>query len=505
MVLIRVLYPDRAASDCSVAMDKPEAAASFRYVIRSPVRVRYASIASRIRTRIKSCIYNTIYLWHDIHFNLGRVRLKDRLGKLNLSMLNTISLFSGIGGLDFGFEAAGFETRSALELDRTSCKTIQKNRNWKVIEGDINEVPSSAVLESSGLRAGEADMLIGGPPCQPFSKAGYWARGDSLRLDDPRADTLTGYLRILRDTRPKAFLLENVGGLAFSGKDEGLRHLLDGIAQINREVGTRYEVSWRLVNCAEYGVPQVRERVFLIGSRDGRSFKFPEPTHAKPSAVSRDLFVDKEPYRTAWDAIGHLPAPSAEEFQALQPGGKWGDLLPSIPEGENYLWHTDRNGGMPLFGWRTRYWSFLLKLSKRLPSWTVQAQPGSAIGPFHWDSRRLTFAELCCIQTFPDGLSVESGRTEMQRMLGNAVPSLVAEVLAREIRRQLLDSPISGPLKLLPHSCKRVPSPIVPAAVPKKYHEQIGVHQPHPGTGKGRQALLRAAALVTAQAELVAN
>ena len=409
-------------------------------------------------------------------------------------MLKTISLFSGIGGLDFGFEAAGFETRVALELDKTSCRTIRLNREWAVIEDDINKVASVDVLKAGGLKAGDVDMLIGGPPCQPFSKAGYWARGDSLRLDDPRADTLTGYLRILRDTRPRAFLLENVYGLAYSGKDEGLRHILDGIEQINREVGTQYKVSWRVVNCAEYGVPQVRERVFLIGSREGREFRFPETTHAKPDALVEDLFSGKQPFRTAWDALGDLPLPSAEEFEALRPGGKWGDLLASIPEGENYLWHTSRGGGQPLFGWRTRYWSFLLKLSKRLPSWTVQAQPGSAIGPFHWDSRRLTFKELCRLQTFPDGLVVDCGRTEMQRMLGNAVPSLVAEVLAREIRKQLLDAPTQSSLKLLPPRREYVPPAVKPAAVPLKYHEHIGVHEAHPGTGKGRQALLRAAA-----------
>jgi DNA (cytosine-5)-methyltransferase 1 len=183
----------------------------------------------------------------------------------------------------------------------------------------------------------------------------------------------------------------------------------------------------------------------------------------------------------------------------LQPGGKWGDLLPSIPEGENYLWHTDRKGGAPLFGWRTRYWSFLLKLSKRLPSWTVQAQPGSAIGPFHWDSRRLTFAELSRIQTFPDGLTVDCGRTEMQRMLGNAVPSLVAEVLAREIRRQLLDAPIKMPLKLLPPRRDNVPPPVKLSIVPRKYHQHIGIHDAHPGTGKGREAVRR---LGLAQASL---
>ena len=80
----------------------------------------------------------------------------------------------------------------------------------------------------------------------------------------------------------------------------------------------------------------------------------------------------------------------------------------------------------------------------RVPSWTVQAQPGAAIGPFHWKNRRLTFQEMCRIQTFPDGLSIDCGRTEMQRQLGNAVPSLIAEILAREIRTQLLDRPIKS-------------------------------------------------------------
>jgi DNA (cytosine-5)-methyltransferase 1 len=407
-------------------------------------------------------------------------------------MLKTISLFTGIGGLDFGFEAAGFRTKVALELDRISCRTMRLNRDWAVIEDDINNVASESVLHAAGLEAGEADMLIGGPPCQPFSKSGYWARGDSLRLDDSRADTLTGYLRILRDTRPRAFLLENVYGLAYEGKDEGLRYILKGIDQINRQTGTRYKVAWRVLNCADYGVPQTRERVFLVGSRDGREFRFPEPTHARPDELESDIFAAQEPYRTAWDALGDLPAPNEDEFESLRPGGKWGELLPSIPEGENYLWHTDRGGGRALFGWRTRYWSFLLKLSKRLPSWTIQAQPGSAIGPFHWDSRRLTFHELCRLQTFPDGLKVDCGRTEMQRMLGNAVPSLVAEVLAREIRRQLLDAPKRGSLKLLPPRREHVPPPARVIAVPRKYHQYVGEHAAHPGTGKGREAVRRA-------------
>lgn len=413
-----------------------------------------------------------------------------------MAKLSTISLFTGIGGLDFGFEEAGLDTRVAVEMDKHCCRAIRLNRSWEVIEADINKVSSTTILERGGLCPGEVDMLIGGPPCQPFSKSSYWVRGNALRLNDPRADTLTGYLRVLRDARPRAFLLENVYGLAYEGKDEGLRYILDGIAQINRETGSNYKVKWQVINTAQHGVPQIRERVFMVGSRDGREFQFPQPRFTAPDAM-KDLFGRTEPYRTAWDAIGDLPEPDLES-EFLRVGGKWGDLLPSIPEGENYLWHTERGGGKPLFGWRTRYWSFLLKLSKRLPSWTVQAQPGAAIGPFHWNNRKLTFQELCRIQTFPDGLSLDSGRTEMQRMLGNAVPSLIAEVLAREIRRQLLDTTTRKPLKLLPPKRAIVPPPETVVRLPKKYHKFIGTHAAHPGTGKGRQAVKRQEELIEA-------
>ena len=407
--------------------------------------------------------------------------------------MQVISLFTGIGGLDFGFEAAGFETRVALELDRHCCRALRANRpRWEVMEGDANQMPPGIVLDVAGLRRGEADVLIGGPPCQPFSKASYWVRGDSLRLDDPRAATLRGYLDMLRGTMPRAFLLENVGGLAFEDKNEGLRFLLDGVAAINRDLGTDYRVSWRVLNAADYGVPQLRERTFLVASRDGREFRFPEPSHAGEAAQVSDLWAPaRDPWRTAWDALGDLPLLSKDEEEALQVRGAWGDLLPSIPEGENYLWHTARKAGLPLFGWRTRYWSFLLKLAKRLPSWTVQAQPGSAIGPFHWNNRRLSFPELCRLQTFPDGLRAEAGRTETQRMLGNAVPSLMAEVLAREIGRQLLDMPFNGPFRLMPPRRSDMPPPESVRAVPPQYHHLAGQHAAHPGTGRGAGALRR--------------
>ena len=397
--------------------------------------------------------------------------------------LSAISLYTGVGGLDFGFETAGFRTAVAVELDPVACRSIRRNRpGWNLIERDIHDVSSGEILRCAGLRVGQADVLIGGPPCQPFSKSSYWVNGDARRLDDPRADTLTAYLRVLRDTKPRAFLLENVYGLVYKGKDEGLRHLLDGVASINREVGTNYRVSWKMLNAAHFGVPQLRERVFLIGSRDGESFAFPHPTHG--SRDTRRLLDDHvEPYRTAWDAIGDLL--DAPREPSLTVGGKWGALLPSIPEGQNYLWHTSRGGGLRLFGWRTRYWSFLLKLAKGQPSWTIQAQPGSAIGPFHWRSRKLTSREMCRLQTFPDDLTFNCGRTDVQKLLGNAVPSLLAEVLAREIRCQFLDArrDLSG-LQLIPPVRVSTPGPEPIAPVPVRYRELIGDHPDHPGEGR---------------------
>jgi DNA (cytosine-5)-methyltransferase 1 len=151
----------------------------------------------------------------------------------------------------------------------------------------------------------------------------------------------------------------------------------------------------------------------------------------------------------------------------------------------NYLWHTDRMGGEPLFGWRRRYWNFLLKLAKNRPAWTIQAQPGPATGPFHWKNRRLSSDELARLQTFPKDLRITGNRIEVQRQVGNAVPSLLAEVLAREIRRQFFDSPLTGVPILSVKRRARRPAAEPVAAVPAKFLTLAGTHVAHPGTGKG--------------------
>jgi len=401
-------------------------------------------------------------------------------------MRKVISLYTGAGGLDLGFEAAGFETAVAVEIDPEAVATLRHNRSWPVLDLDIHTIFSRKLLAAAGLQAGEADALIGGPPCQPFSKSGYWASGDTLRLDDPRAGTIGAYLRVLRDTLPKTFLLENVPGLAYQRKSEGLELIARTIHRINRDRGTSYTLSVAKLNAADFGVPQIRERVFVIGAREGQKFSFPKPTHVQMD--SSLLPLRQKPYVTAWDAIGDLQDDNDSE---LQMRGKWASLLPSIPEGENYLWHTERRGGLPLFGWRRRYWSFLLKLSKVLPSWTIQAQPGLAIGPFHWKSRRLSARELCRLQTLPDSYSALGDLNSVQRQLGNAVPSALAEVLARAMRNQLLGDRVSLNSRLIPRPKHPVPDPEPAHPVPLKYRHLAGDHEAHPGTGQGYAATRR--------------
>lgn len=410
--------------------------------------------------------------------------------------LNAISLYTGAGGLDLGFEAAGFATRVAVELDGQCVETLLANRDWPVISKSIHETSSAEILASAKLGVGEADVLIGGPPCQPFSKCGYWATGDAKRLEDPRASTVEAYFRVLRDVQPRAFLMENVAGLAFKNKDEALRLVRRIVDAINREKGTNYGVELLVLNAADFGVPQTRERAFLIGSRDGTQFGALTATHrpdiAKSGETQLELSLDLPVYRTAWDAIGDLEVENAEELRLR---GKWADLLPSIPEGQNYLFHTDRGDGLPLFGWRRRFWNFLLKLAKDQPSWTLTAQPGPATGPFHWASRRLSARELCRLQTIPDDYHVLGSLSSVQRQLGNAVPSALAEVIAIEMGRRLLGAAPngSGLPSLVPKKRSDLPPPEPTEPVPAKYLNLVGNHSAHPGTGKGNRALARAA------------
>ncbi|WP_249307429.1 DNA cytosine methyltransferase [Pseudomonas viridiflava] len=398
-----------------------------------------------------------------------------------------ISLFSGAGGLDFGLCAAGFTNKLCVEIDEIAQKTLTLNHpEWKVAcPGDIHSLTPRELLQQANLQPRELTLLAGGPPCQPFSKSGYWATGDTDRLTDPRAKTLKAYLDIVREAQPEVILLENVKGIAFSEKDEGLQLLISELSNINRAKKTNYKPHVIALNAADYGIPQSRERIFILASRDGMQFNPPAPTHFDPEKSQGK----GDAYLTSWDAIGDLDIDTWPD--EVKPTGKWADLLPTIPEGQNYLWHTEKMGGVPLFGWRTRFWSFLLKLAKDKPSWTIQAQPGPATGPFHWKGRLLSIRELARLQTFPDDYIFAGDRRAAQVQIGNAVPPAIGELLGLEIRSQFFGERVNRELKLIPEKRIGRPCPETPKPVPKKYLSLSGAHDAHPGTGKGPGAQKR--------------
>lgn len=392
-----------------------------------------------------------------------------------------LSFFTGAGGLDLGVREAGFDPALSIEADSSARLTLAAN--WpghKLAEpGDIHDLSVFQIEEQSGLKRGSVGLLFGGPPCQPFSKAALWHAGKVSRLKDPRAKTLTAMLDAVEHFLPDAVLIENVSGLA-AGRGSGASYVSRRLAAINRACGTKYRPVICVLNAQDFGVPQARERLFIVATRSGKKFAPPSPSHFQP-----DLAGEECPrWRTSWDAIGHLIV-GREELDYLQPSGKWADLLPSIPEGQNYLWHTDRGGGHPIFGWRRRYWSFLLKLAKNKPAWTVAASPGPATGPFHWDNRRLSVAELAALQTFPENYRWPVAYRLAQAQLGNAVPPALSASVAVALRTQCFDGLVFDATRFVPNERTDCPRAERVRSVPKALKALELDNSPHPGEGMG--------------------
>jgi DNA (cytosine-5)-methyltransferase 1 len=345
-----------------------------------------------------------------------------------VSGLPAISLFSGAGGLDLGVERAGYRILVAVEYEPDAASTLRANFPLtQVLEEDIRSLATSDILAAAGLARGEPELLVGGPPCTPFSKSGYWLEYKRLGRD-PDASLLEHYLRVLEQARPRTFLLENVFGLAYRNHN---------VAWLRKVVSTcerlGYQVAHRVLLAADYGVPQLRQRLFIVGSRDHRP-RFPRPTHSGPHETRKSWDRSLPRHVTAGEAIGDL-AGRQDLFEPEEVvDGRYGHLLPEIPPGDNYLFFTAKRGHpRPLFAWRSRYWSFLLKLAPDRPSPTIQAQPGPYVGPFHWDSRRLRLPEIKRLQAFPDDYIIVGTRRSAQVQLGNAVPPPLAQAVARQL------------------------------------------------------------------------
>lgn len=219
-----------------------------------------------------------------------------------MSKYKVISLFSGAGGLDLGFNNAGFQVAVAVELDSSCCETLRVNNpNLTIINKSVADVSGQEILDAAGLKAGEAALVIGGPPCQSFSLAGL-RKG----LDDERGRLLFEFVRIVRETLPKAFVLENVKGLTNWDHGRAMQLLIEELTKpIEREGEVfQYTISTpQVLNAVDYGVPQNRERLILVGNRIGKNFLYPTP----------HVF---EPQKTVWDAIGDLPQPEAPSENA---------------------------------------------------------------------------------------------------------------------------------------------------------------------------------------------
>lgn len=344
-------------------------------------------------------------------------------------MVRCISIFSGAGGLDIGAINAGADIVACVENEPDAAETLRLNQIGghasAVIEDDIKNV------DFKQWRDGSPAILIGGPPCQPFSKNGYWVKNDNrLIADDPR-NMLGQYLRAVRELEPSGFIFENV---------ESIRHPTN-IQTFERFVAEAeamgYACTVYRANSADYGVPQKRKRVFVFGVRDTNS-PIPEPhqTHADPAKP--ELMNGFDPYVGVGSFIKKYAGAKYAEPQEDASAGTYYNELVHVPAGKNYIalsklenydGRTFRPGG--------RFWNFLMKLHPEQPSITIAAQPGPWVGPFHWDSRRLRVPEAAAIQTFPDGYKFAGNRRSIQKQIGNAVPCLLGEKMVEHLIENL--------------------------------------------------------------------
>ncbi len=359
----------------------------------------------------------------------------------------TVSLFSGGMGLDLGLEAAGFQTVACVENDSAAAATIKHNKqSLALFDTSITEVSGSDIRAKAGLDENEEiDLVSGGPPCQSFS-----VFGNRLGIKDARGQLIFEFIRIVDELRPKAFLLENVRGLlsmslipkkksgeidetvdpSFYKKGSLIKKIFEGFNDIG------YQVDCFVVNSANYGAPQIRERVLLIGNRFNAECNFPKPTH---SNRPKD---NLPPFKTLGEAIGPDSgfvdpcsevlnfSPRKLKYLSMVPaGGNWRSLPVDIQkESMGKSWY--------LKGGRSAYWR---KLSFEFPSPTVVTMPNHAgTSMCHpTELRAITVGEAAAIQEFPHDWVFSGSTSEKFKQIGNAVPVRLGKVAGKAILQML--------------------------------------------------------------------
>lgn len=341
-----------------------------------------------------------------------------------------ISLFSGCGGLDIGAQLAGAKVISSLDFFKDSVETIKLNPYFREASHycqDITKIGGSFFNKDIEKAKPSKLILIGGPPCQPFSKAGYWITNEKrLAYDDPR-NMIGNYLRIIDDIQPDGFLLENVESILHPSNKEAV----DVINDTTKSMG--YNLVMYRLNAADYGIPQKRKRVFFLASKKPIKKDILQ-THGDDKA--RLANPSLLPYERVIDWIGQFDTNLDYASEHLSAEGLHYEDLCCIPPGDNYIALSERRGyPNPKFVAGKRYWTYLLKLHPNLPSWTIIAGPGHWEGPFHWDNRRLSLRECAAIQTFPEDYQFYGGLGSQRTQIGNAVPPLLGKIVVESLLR----------------------------------------------------------------------
>lgn len=405
---------------------------------------------------------------------IGLVRLDKLNAKIvNMSKLSSIELFTGAGGLALATHAAGFKHRGLFEWNKNACNTLRTNgsqktvygiSDWagKVTEGDVSKVNFS---ELSGV-----DLVAGGPPCQPFSLGG------KHRGMQDRRDMIPQFIRAVRETVPKAFIMENVKGLT---RDSFKNYLAYTVLQltypgISLKKGEEWEMHLarleqhhtstrqskpeyrvippRVLNAANFGVPQCRERVFIVGIRTDLSadWSFPQPTHSKEALVHSQIITgDYWNSHSIKCPKGAQPVSSAQ-FDFMKNSGI-PQLLPwtTIRDAISDLPEPDKKGREDLVFQNHRYQAGAKAYAGHtgspldLPSKTLKAGAHGVPGGENMIAfpdgsvRYLTVREAARVQTFPDKWIFEGPWTEAMRQLGNAVPVDLAKVVASSVADSL--------------------------------------------------------------------
>jgi len=362
--------------------------------------------------------------WPDVFGDQLRGYFRDK------QSIKTLSLFSGGGGLDIAFHDAGFNIVECIEIEKKFTKTLEANSaNGKRLAG--TKVNCIDVREYTPNHK-KIDFIIGGPPCQTFSAAG--ARAAGVRgLDDKRGTLFEEYVRILTQVQPKGFLFENVYRIVGAQGGNPWKKIQEAFQNAG------YKLYWRIIDSADYGVPQHRERLIIVGLKKGE-FLFPYPTHGPDS-------VDNRPYYTAGTAVKGLDTSDCR----IGINGRHGYLLNDIPPGLNYSFYTEKLGHPnPVFGWRSKFSDYLYKADPNIPARTVKAQGGQYTGPFSWENRPFTVEEFKRLQTFPDDYEIVGNRQDAIVQLGNSVPPQSGRILALALIDQVFNASLPFKIQYMP-------------------------------------------------------